>query len=292
MKISACIIVKNEEVLISRCLQSVRDADEIIILDTGSTDLTEFVISDLNMPNVRFIKGKYQWKDNFADARNTAISYSTGEWILIIDADEVLAPGSMGVLRLAAEKAKGRTLHFHVRGEKSTARHKSVRAFHRSVRYMGAAHEVPDANDGESCEAEIIYGYSPAHSQDPDRMKRILEKEYAKNPNDTRTIYYLAREHWYRKQYGEAERLFISHVAKSSFVGERADAFLYLARIYWATQRGDMARAACMDAITINANFREALILMAEMSFEHNAVRWREFAQLATNERVLFVRGG
>ena len=73
-------------------------------------------------------------------------------------------------------------------------------------------------------------------------------------------------------------------------LAERADAYLYLARIYWQTQRGDEARTACMNAITINANFREALRFMATLSFEHNAVRWREFAEHATNERVLFVR--
>ena len=46
-----------------------------------------------------------------------------------------------------------------------------------------------------------------------------------------------------------------------------------------------------MKAITINANFKEALLFMATLSFEHNAARWREFAECATNERVLFVRG-
>jgi tetratricopeptide (TPR) repeat protein len=121
-------------------------------------------------------------------------------------------------------------------------------------------------------------------------MIRILSKEMLKSPNDTRTIYYLAREHWYRKQYSKAEELFERHVCLSSFLGERADAYLYLARIYWLTSRGDKARSACMNAITINADFKEALLFMADISFEHNAKRWREYASYATNERVLFVR--
>lgn len=290
MKISACLIVKNESGCISRCIASVTDADEIVILDTGSTDDTEAVVAALNLPNVRFIKDAYQWKDDFADARNTALEYCTGDWRLIIDADEVLTAGSMGSLRRAVATAKGRTLYFNTRSESATGVHRSIRAFRRGVKYAGAAHETPDTNDGEECEAEIVYGYSPAHKLDPDRMLRILTKEFEKNPEDPRTNYYLAREHWYKKGYDRAEVLFLRCAKRSSHPAERADAYLYLARIYWQTRRGDEARTACMNAITINANFREALCFMATLSFEHNAVRWREFAGHATNERVLFVR--
>lgn len=109
MKISVCIIVKNEQELIARCLQSVKDADEIIVLDTGSTDLTGVVVSDLGMPNVRFVEGVYEWKDDFAHARNAALDYCTGDWRLVIDADEVLTVGSMDKLRLSIATAKGRT---------------------------------------------------------------------------------------------------------------------------------------------------------------------------------------
>ena len=290
MKISVCIIVKNEQELIARCLQSVKDADEIIVLDTGSTDLTGVVINDLNLPNVRFIEGVYGWKDDFADARNAALDYCTGDWRLVIDADEVLTVGSMDKLRLSIATAKGRTLSVRVRGEGTNSIHMSVRAFTRGVQYVGAAHEVPNVRSEGVCEAEIVFGYSPAHALDPDRMIRILSKEMLKSPNDTRIIYYFAREHWYRKQYSKAEELFERHVRLSSFLGERADAYLYLARIYWLTCRGDKARSACMNAITINADFKEALLFMADISFEHNAKRWQEYASYATNERVLFVR--
>jgi glycosyltransferase involved in cell wall biosynthesis len=291
VKLSVCMIVKNEEACIAASLESVKGADEVIVLDTGSTDNTAEVVASLNQPNVRFIKGVYQWKDNFADARNTALKYCAGEWVLIIDADETLTDGGMAKLRAAIAKAKGKTLFLNTHGSSSTAVHRSIRAFRRGVKYVGAAHEVPDANDGEECDAEVVYGYSPAHDLDPDRMLRILTKVYAQeSPKNSRTIYYLAREHWYRKQYAEAEKLFLEHVKCSNFLAERADAYLYLARIYWTTTRGDAARDACMKAITINANFKEALLFMATLSFEHNAVTWRKFAECATNERVLFVR--
>lgn len=290
MKISACLIVKNESSCISRCVASVAEADEIVVLDTGSTDDTEAVVAALNLPNVRFIKDAYQWCDDFAHARNAALDYCTGDWRLIIDADETLTAGSMGLLRKTIATAKGRTLYFKTRSESAAGVHRSVRAFRRGVKYVGTAHEIPDANDGEECEAEIVYGYSPAHDLDPDRMLRILTKEHAQRPDNARTLYYLAREFYYRKMWPQAIEFFGECVKRSSHLAERADAYLYLARIYWQTQRGDEARTACMNAITINANFREALRFMATLSFEHNAVRWREFAEHATNERVLFVR--
>lgn len=84
--ISLCMIVKNESAVLRRCLDSVSSiADEIIIVDTGSTDDT------------RKIAGKYtrqvydySWKDDFADARNFAFSKATMEYIYTADADEML----------------------------------------------------------------------------------------------------------------------------------------------------------------------------------------------------------
>ena len=52
----------------------------------------------------------------------------------------------------------------------------------------------------------------------------------------------------------------------------------------------DAAREACLHAILLNANFREALLWMADMSFPANAAQWRKMAESATNEGVLFVR--
>jgi len=84
--ISLCMIVKNEEKFIEQCLQSVRDVvDEIIIVDTGSTDRTKELCSKYKVELF-----SYKWQDHFADARNFGVSKAKGEWILWIDADEEL----------------------------------------------------------------------------------------------------------------------------------------------------------------------------------------------------------
>lgn len=97
--ISLVIICKNEDRVIKRCIETIAEAatdnDEIIVIDTGSTDNTLNIISEFE--NVRV--NQYTWNNDFAEARNFGISLSTKEWIFFIDSDEVLVEGSLENLR-------------------------------------------------------------------------------------------------------------------------------------------------------------------------------------------------
>ena len=87
LKISACYMVKNEENNLSRSLESVKPAvDEIIVIDTGSTDRT---IEIAESYDARIIQTP--WKDDFSTPRNMAIEAATGDWIIFLDADEYFA---------------------------------------------------------------------------------------------------------------------------------------------------------------------------------------------------------
>lgn len=86
MEISLCMIVKNEEKVLARCLDSIVDLmDEIIIVDTGSTDRTKEIAA-------KYTKQIYDfaWVDDFSAARNFAFSKATRDYIYTADADEVL----------------------------------------------------------------------------------------------------------------------------------------------------------------------------------------------------------
>ncbi len=88
MGISLCMIVKNEEDWLPGAVESVRSiVDEVIIVDTGSTDATADRASALDAKLL-----KIQWKDSFAEARNVSLAQATQPWILVLDADERLAP--------------------------------------------------------------------------------------------------------------------------------------------------------------------------------------------------------
>src|SRR5579884_571049 len=83
-RVSLTMIVKNEAATLGRCLASARDlVDEIIVLDTGSSDNTKGIAAQLGARVFDFA-----WCDNFAAARNESIRYATGQWLLWLDADE------------------------------------------------------------------------------------------------------------------------------------------------------------------------------------------------------------
>src|SRR3989338_5592832 len=84
--ISLCMITKNEEKYLEQCLNSVKDlVDETIIVDTGSTDKTKEIAKRFNAKVYDF-----KWADDFSAARNESLKHATKDWILILDADEVM----------------------------------------------------------------------------------------------------------------------------------------------------------------------------------------------------------
>jgi Flp pilus assembly protein TadD len=93
--LSCCIIARDEEESIERAIGSVRDlADEVIVVDTGSTDGTTDLARRSGARVVRV-----RWRDDFSEARNRALAEAAGSWILVLDADEELAPFARGVFR-------------------------------------------------------------------------------------------------------------------------------------------------------------------------------------------------
>ncbi len=95
MKLSLCIIVKNEELALPKCLNSVKNVvDEMIVLDTGSTDRTPEIAREFAAKVYHF-----EWCNDFSSARNQSLKYATGDWILVLDADEVLVPEIVPTLK-------------------------------------------------------------------------------------------------------------------------------------------------------------------------------------------------
>lgn len=85
MNVSAVMIVKNGARTIRRSLESLREFDDVVVYDNGSSDGTQNIANEF--PNVRLIEGEF---DGFGTTKNRAASYAEHEWILIIDSDEVV----------------------------------------------------------------------------------------------------------------------------------------------------------------------------------------------------------
>lgn len=100
MKLSLCMIVKNEEATLSKCLGSVKNVvDEMVVLDTGSTDSTPQIAQKFGAKVYHF-----EWCNDFSAARNEALKYVTGDWILVLDADETLTQKIVPQLKQAIRR--------------------------------------------------------------------------------------------------------------------------------------------------------------------------------------------
>jgi glycosyltransferase involved in cell wall biosynthesis len=286
--LGAALIVKNEEVMLPRCLESLKGIDAIFISDTGSTDKTIEVAKKYteNVWNENF------WHDSFADARNFIREKVTTDWILSIDADEFLH--DLGAVREAvalAEAANAIAVNCKLIGEGSEGYFQVPRLFRNDPRcyWNGNAHNHLSVTGGEFGDVRITHGFSPAHLKDPDRTFRILQKD-VKEVGGSREKYYLGREYFYRGEYEKAVYILGEYVQGSRFMAEKADAFLVMAKAYWQLHRGDDARDACAQCLIINSHFKEACLFMAEISWPHLADQWKRMAETANNKDVLFVR--
>lgn len=286
-KLSVVMIVKNEEAMLAECLESVRDADEIIIVDTGSTDSTKEIAA-------RFTDKIYdfKWCDDFSKARNYAVLRASGQWLLSIDADEKLEDGGIEKIRGAISATTKPAIALRM----ATASNSYFvpRLFRNipSVRWEGRIHEMINTRDYNRHNISITYRSSPAHALDPQRNMRILEKAHQDEPNNTRVMFYLAREYAYYKDWVKAEEMFEKYLSLATWLPEKADAHFMLALCYWydGMGNGEKTRLNCLAAMNINANFKAAILLMATASFEKNAQQWRKMAETADNSDTLFAR--
>lgn len=100
MKISACYIAKNEEENIISSLESIKEiADELILVDTGSTDKTKEIFESYGG-----IVYKLPWSDDFSDPRNLALSKASGDWLILLDADEYFSNETKKNIRCIIEE--------------------------------------------------------------------------------------------------------------------------------------------------------------------------------------------
>jgi len=210
-RISLCMIAKNEEKNIGRCLQSVAGVvDEMIVIDTGSCDNTCQIARTYGAKVQSFI-----WNDNFSDARNASLELATGDWILFLDADEELAKESGAVLRQAVmnQDVEGYfNKIINISGNDScpeTTADVVFRLFRNrpDYRFRGAIHEqICDVISEKNAEAnyqlleDVVichYGYLNSHLKEKDKKRRnriLLEKELMDRPNDPLVRFHYAVE--------------------------------------------------------------------------------------------------
>ncbi len=217
--LSLCLIAKDEASMLPACLASVAGVvDELIVVDTGSSDDTASLARAAGAKVV-----EHTWQDDFAAARNAGLAACTGDWVLVLDADERLAPGGGAALRAALRRVDFDCgllpLHNAAATDAAAAEVLSGRArrgepillprllrrtadlAYRGVIHESIAHWLLEAGRTTTrIEAPIIHlGAVPSYRQERGKDARnlgLLERRCAQSPDDPVAWTYLARERY------------------------------------------------------------------------------------------------
>ena len=212
--LSVCMMVKDEEHNLKRCLSSLNGiADELIIVDTGSNDSSVPIAESFGAKVYH-----HPWENDFSKHRNQSIGYASGDWLLIFDADEELflnSPSSASDLKdwlgkIPAECMSAAIVLKDIQKDMQAMQFNSVRLFRRgSVVYEGTVHNTPKIINGkpEAVFCPFIYlkhyGYDLTPEQQSakrDRTEGLLLKRLEKNPDDVVAMFYLIQAY---TAYGE-----------------------------------------------------------------------------------------
>lgn len=213
ISISLCMIVKNEEKVLGRCLSSMQNlVDEIIIVDTGSTDNTKDIASKFTNHIYDF-----KWSHNFSEARNFSFSKATKDYQMWLDADDIIEEKDLHkLIKLKNTLDKqvdivtmkynthfdenGIPIFTSTRGRlfKVSKGYKWVDPIHEYIEWMGNIFHAPD-----------IYITHRKEASYTDRNIKIYEKQIENGISlSPRSIYYFARELKDHRRYEEAADYF------------------------------------------------------------------------------------
>jgi len=203
LTISACMIVKNEEECLPRCLRSIKGlVDEIVVVDTGSTDNTVKIAQSFG---VRVYHHK--WENNFSKARNISIGYATTDWIFIIDADEELEADDVPLLKKTLRETYFKAVsisvyNFSREQAMYTSFLPSIRAFRRETGgyYEGIVHNMLRLPESEHVLRLPVrlkhYGYGLSKekmARKVERTKTLILQQLEKNPDNGYAHFNLAQ---------------------------------------------------------------------------------------------------
>lgn len=235
--ISLCMIVKNEEQYLKKCLESVKDAvDEIVIVDTGSTDKTKDIASSFTPHVVNYV-----WRDDFSAARNFAFAQATSSYILWLDADDILLDEDQKKLvKLKSELDEtidAITMVYHYAfdefGNVTTSLRRN-RLVKRSCRFqwIGPVHEYLDVK-GNSMHSDIIVTHTRKHAH-TGRNLAIFEKRFAGEERfSPRDLYYYGNELMDNQHYQKAADIYERFIAnKDGWVEDIISACFRLSEAY------------------------------------------------------------
>lgn len=317
--VSLCLIVRNEQELLPRCLNSVQGAvDEIILVDTGSTDNTIKIAESYGACIYHYV-----WSDDFAAARNVSLAQASCEWILVLDADEVLTESFCTNIKLFLQDsaciAYQCIIEDHYDSEvvlepvfrlfRNLAGIHYRRPYHEYLNLTPTTKGLP-CTEAKTAETLTIFhdGYKQQRVQEKgklDRSLRIMGQYLEKQPEDAYLRAKLASS-WLmagdKQQAQQQAHLALADLKGESerFVYETYDVAFNCALVYVQCSQWEMARQALEIAICVNISDdhkQQVIVLLAQVYAQlgryDQALRITEIAlpKFPTNSGLLIAHG-
>ncbi len=284
-KISVYAIAKNEERFAERWAHSMSEADEIIVLDTGSDDRTCKILSAF--PKVRVYKESVTpWR--FDKARNISLSRVSADtdYCVCTDLDEVFIPGWREILEAALEALPDKVSYryvwsFNPDGSESTVFNQEKIHRRHGFSWVHPVHEVLSFNEGDPKTA-FARGLELYHYPDAGKSRAqylpLLELAVKEAPEDDRNVHYLGREYMYRGRYREAVETLKRHLSLKTAVwtDERCASMRYIAKSLEAL--GDTENAllwlmkACAEAPALREPWMETAAFLYRKNDWHGVI--------------------
>ena len=239
ISISLCMIVKNEEKVIERCLRSVKNlVDEIIIVDTGSTDKTKEIVH-------RYTNNVYdfKWCDDFSKARNFSFSKATKEYILWLDADDVILKQDREMF-ISLKKTLDKNIDIvmmkyntvYDKNENPTFSYNRERLVKNNNKYkwVSPVHEVI-VPTGNILYSNIAISHKSVKKEYSKRNLNIFKKMINNGIKlDARQQYYYARELYYHGMYEDSIKEYRDFLnMDEAWIENKIDACIEISRCFY-----------------------------------------------------------
>lgn len=286
--ISLCMIVKNEEDVIGNCLDSVKDVvDEINIIDTGSTDTTLDIVKKYTDRIYHF-----KWIDDFSAARNFSFQKATKDYILWLDADDILLKEDAKKLKKLKNTLNTNTdcvTFFYNYAQDPQGNPALIFRRERLVKrisnfkWVGFIHEFIGGDKLNTLDADITVTHKRIHG-DSDRNLNIYQKKLKEGVKfSDRDTYYYGKELFYHGMKNEAIKEFESLLNKNIWIEEKIDIIAILSDCYCSNNNKEKAIHSLLSAFEIappRAEIVYRLGLIYEMSERYfEAIYWYESIQ-------------
>ena len=279
MTVSLCMIVKDEEKVLARCLSSVRPLiDEMIVVDTGSGDNTVKIAESFGAKLAFF-----DWIDDFAAARNYAFSLASGDYILWLDADDFISPENaerFSKLRADLEQLPDIVMcpYEIMSGGHPVLQYMRERIVKRSAgfKWQGRVHECI-APRGKIQHADFTVQHLGSDKIRGSRNLDIYRKWAREEPLDGRNLFYYGRELYYNGFFEEAEKTLEQMLSGEGWYVNKIEACLVLADTRAERNNNDGARLALFQSFTYGEPRAKIVNKIAGLCHKNNKLQEAEY---------------